>query len=353
MDILLDIPQVRSIYRKKKKKKKEKKHGTTKSESLFFILASSLFYTPPESDFPLSSCVGGAAENTGGGVGLTSSITSSSLTNAAVAGGTEEKATRPNDIATAAPVETYTSPICGGSDIDDVTIPVETKGSDSEESNSDTSVEEPVDPLICEDDSSTLPNCEVEDGRLPIEYHAKKICDHVARHRVTIIHGETGCGKSSTVPIMLMKSHDEAWDRVQQSSNRSANENNSDDTLPINGYAKMFVTQPRRIAARSLCARVQSILSSENKEAIPAVGLRLGGGERSIDTGNTKIWFATTGYVVLLLAHHPERFRDHSHLVLDEVHERSIDTDVLCLLARKLLHANQHIKLVLMSATVS
>jgi HrpA-like RNA helicase len=57
--------------------------------------------------------------------------------------------------------------------------------------------------------------------------------------------------------------------------------------------------------------------------------------------------------VVLLLAHHMEMFQKHSHLVIDEVHERSIDTDILCLLARRLLHSHPTIRLVLMSATVA
>ena len=38
----------------------------------------------------------------------------------------------------------------------------------------------------------------------------------------------------------------------------------------------------------------------------------------------------------------PRAFQDHSHLIIDEVHERSIDTDILCLLARRLLHAPHH-----------
>jgi HrpA-like RNA helicase len=164
---------------------------------------------------------------------------------------------------------------------------------------------------------------------------------------VTIIHGETGCGKSSTVPVMLMKSHDAQWDKLKKRKLHAAaavstNGNKDgatlegdDGMLPITGYAKMFVTQPRRIAARSLCERVRQSLvalaaakksqnDDDDEEIIEAsvesiVGLRLGHGERTNDSASTRIWFATTGYVVLLLAHHPEKFNDHSHLVLDEV----------------------------------
>lgn len=54
-----------------------------------------------------------------------------------------------------------------------------------------------------------------------------------------------------------------------------------------------------------------------------------------------------------LLANHPEHFNRMSHLVIDEIHERSVDTDILCLLCRRLLETNPHIRLVLMSATLA
>ena len=55
------------------------------------------------------------------------------------------------------------------------------------------------------------------------------------------------------------------------------------------------------------------------------------------EVDDTQIYFVTTGYLVRLLAHHPEAFYTHTHLIIDEVHERSVDGDILCLLARRLL----------------
>lgn len=49
----------------------------------------------------------------------------------------------------------------------------------------------------------------------------------------------------------------------------------------------------------------------------------------------------------------PERFNDISHLIIDEVHERSVDTDILCLLCRRLMITNKDIRLILMSATLA
>eukprot|EP00635_Sarcinochrysidales_sp_CCMP3193_P009447 CAMPEP_0118893450 /NCGR_PEP_ID=MMETSP1166-20130328/2650_1 /TAXON_ID=1104430 /ORGANISM="Chrysoreinhardia sp, Strain CCMP3193" /LENGTH=1646 /DNA_ID=CAMNT_0006832261 /DNA_START=151 /DNA_END=5091 /DNA_ORIENTATION=+ len=157
---------------------------------------------------------------------------------------------------------------------------------------------------------------------LPIDAHEEEILGHVGRNRVTILVGETGSGKSSRTPMMLL------------------------DQDP---KARMFVSQPRRIAARTLCDRVRASLPQERRKEI---GLRLGHGERDEDRG-TRLWFATTGYLVRLIASYPNALERHTHLVIDEVHERSVDGEVLCLLARRLLQTNQKIRLILMSATLS
>ena len=81
------------------------------------------------------------------------------------------------------------------------------------------------------------------------------------------------------------------------------------------------------------------------------VGMRMGFGVKD-ESEETIIHFVTTGYIVRLLAHHPESFSEHTHLIIDEVHERSVDGDLLCLLARRLLEYNPNIHLVLMSATI-
>ena len=153
---------------------------------------------------------------------------------------------------------------------------------------------------------------------LPIDAHREEILDTIARNRVTIISGETGCGKSSRLPLMLLED---------------------------NPKARMFVSQPRRIAARSLCDRVRQTLGDE-------VGLRLGFGERDEVVGKTRLWFCSTGYLVRLVAAHPQALRGHTHLIVDEVHERSVDTEILCLLLKRLVDQHPSIRVVLMSATV-
>lgn len=158
-------------------------------------------------------------------------------------------------------------------------------------------------------------------GELPVDKYRDEIIHRVERDRVTIIHGETGCGKSSRLPVILLE-HCESSGKP----------------------CRMMISQPRRIAASSLMKRLRTTLGEK-------VGMRMGHGVKD-EFESTAIHFVTTGYLVRLLAHHPEQFNKHTHLIIDEVHERSVDGDLLCLLARKLLESNPNIRLILMSATI-
>ncbi len=168
----------------------------------------------------------------------------------------------------------------------------------------------------------------VERPILPIDDHEEKIIETIQANRVTIIHGETGCGKSSRVPVMILEAPC------------------PEPSLP---QVKMFISQPRRIAAASLVERVRSCEPKHRQK----FALRMGHGHREYESNQTQAWFVTTGYLTRLLANHPERFNNVTHLVIDEVHERSVDTDILCLLCRRLLESNTRIRLVLMSATMA
>ena len=163
---------------------------------------------------------------------------------------------------------------------------------------------------------------------LPVDEHEEKILDSIKRNRVTIIQGETGCGKSSRVPVMIM---------------------NAPPPDPALTDVKLFISQPRRIAAKALVERLRATEPDIGRK----VALRMGHGTREYENSGTKAWFVTTGYLVRLLAKKPENFEKVSHVVIDEVHERSVDTDILCLLCRRLLQSNRHIRLILMSATLA
>lgn len=169
---------------------------------------------------------------------------------------------------------------------------------------------------------------------LPVFQHRHEILANVANNQITIIQGETGCGKSTSVPQFLL-----------------------DDALrgpPSERPINIFVTQPRRIAAIELANTVAGMRQSnefdEDGQVGKVIGYRIG--QKQMVSSKTKITYVTTGYMVERLIHDPDALQKITHLVLDEVHERSMDVDLLLLLLRLQLSNNEHLRLVIMSATM-
>jgi len=148
--------------------------------------------------------------------------------------------------------------------------------------------------------------------------------------KVTIISGETGSGKSTQAVQFILD------DLIQ---------NNSASTVNI------ICTQPRRISALGLADRVAD-------ERCGIVGQEVGysiKGDSKQSPGMTKITFVTTGVLLRRLQSSDnvlEALADVSHVVIDEVHERTLDTDFLMTLLRDVLEQREDLRLVLMSATL-
>ncbi|CAI5731946.1 unnamed protein product [Peronospora destructor] len=170
---------------------------------------------------------------------------------------------------------------------------------------------------------------------LPVFGHRQEILDNVMENQLTIIQGETGCGKSTSVPQFLY----ESWAR-----NCATNER------PVN----IYVTQPRRIAVIELANTVARMREGnefgEDGQVGKVIGYRIG--QKQLISSNTKITYVTTGYMVERLIHDPDALQNITHLVLDEVHERSMDVDLLLLLLKLQLKDHSHLRLVIMSATM-
>lgn len=80
--------------------------------------------------------------------------------------------------------------------------------------------------------------------QLPVFQHRQKVLDALRRHRVVVVAGETGSGKSTQIPQFILE-----------------------DLLVGGGDAQpcnVVVTQPRRISAMSLASRVSQELGSED-----------------------------------------------------------------------------------------
>ncbi|KAG7119162.1 putative helicase C15C4.05 like protein [Verticillium longisporum] len=157
----------------------------------------------------------------------------------------------------------------------------------------------------------------------------QQVVDTVDREQVVIICGETGCGKSTQVPSFLLEHQ-----------------------LAQGKPCKIYCTEPRRISAISLARRVSEELGEGRGDigtprSLVGYSIRL----EANTSKETRLVFATTGIVMRMLEGSND-LREVTHLVLDEVHERSIDSDFLLIVLKKLMLRRKDLKVVLMSATV-
>ncbi|KAL2162528.1 hypothetical protein VTH06DRAFT_7442 [Thermothelomyces fergusii] len=164
---------------------------------------------------------------------------------------------------------------------------------------------------------------------LPMWQFRQQVVDIVEREQVVIVCGETGCGKSTQVPSFLLEHQ-----------------------LLQGRPCKIYCTEPRRISAISLARRVSEELGEGRGDlgtnrSLVGYSIRL----ESSTARETRLVYATTGILMRMLEGSND-LQDITHLVLDEVHERSIDSDFLLIVLKKLLLRRKDLKVVLMSATV-
>lgn len=165
--------------------------------------------------------------------------------------------------------------------------------------------------------------------QLPIWEHRQQIMDTISANQVTILCAETGAGKSTQVPSFVLQSQ-----------------------LSTGHDSRILVTQPRRISAISLARRVSEELGEQRSEigtrkSLVGFAIRL----ESKVSSTTRITYVTTG-VLLRMLESSKNLEDLDYLLLDEVHERTMDLDLLFIALRRLLQRRQDLKIVLMSATI-
>ena len=155
---------------------------------------------------------------------------------------------------------------------------------------------------------------------LPIYQNRQEIIKAVQGHQVIIVAGETGCGKTTHVPLMCL------------------------EALGTNA-GKIVCTQPRRIAAISLARFVSSLVP----DAPETIGYKV----RFRDTikPDTRISFVTDGIVLAETTSDP-LLRHYDCIIIDEAHERSINIDFLLGYMRWLLPKRPELKLIISSATL-
>ena len=161
------------------------------------------------------------------------------------------------------------------------------------------------------------------DPALPIVARRDEIRAAVERHSVVIVCGETGSGKTTQLPKMLLEMAGE-----EKRAGRIGH------------------TQPRRIAARSVAARIAEELGAE-------LGGVVGCKVRFHDQvgPRTAIKLMTDG-ILLAETQGDRELREYDTLILDEAHERSLNIDFLLGYAKRLVERRPALRVVVTSATI-
>ncbi|RHZ52792.1 hypothetical protein Glove_457g47 [Diversispora epigaea] len=172
------------------------------------------------------------------------------------------------------------------------------------------------------DGSAWIPD--IKQTQLPIEKRKDDIVNIIRGNRVVVLSGSTGCGKSTQVPQYIL-----------------------DDCLQKGEPVNIICTQPRRIAATSLAHRV----ASERDTPISGqVGFHIGG-KGGYSTA-TRLRYVTTGILLEMLK--MDRYlRSYTHVIMDEIHERNVDDDLMMAHLCAIMRQNPSLKLIVMSATMN
>lgn len=165
--------------------------------------------------------------------------------------------------------------------------------------------------------------------KLPSYTMKEEIIKVINANRVTVISGETGCGKTTQVTQFILD------DYIMRGKGSKCN---------------VVCTQPRRISAISVAERVASERAEPcGRGNSTGYQIRL---ESQLPRKKGSILYCTTG-IVLQWLQSDQSLANVSHIVLDEIHERNLQSDVLMAIVKDLLNCRPDLKVILMSATLN
>ncbi|CCH42714.1 Pre-mRNA-splicing factor [Wickerhamomyces ciferrii] len=158
---------------------------------------------------------------------------------------------------------------------------------------------------------------------LPVYQYRTELLEAIKQHQVLIVVGETGSGKTTQLPQYLFE-----------------------DGYSSKGL-KIACTQPRRVAAMSVAARVADEMGVR-------IGHEVGYSVRFDDKTNEKtvVKYMTDGMLLREFLTDPE-LSDISALMIDEAHERTLSTDILFGLVKDIAKHRPDLRLLISSATMN
>jgi len=161
-------------------------------------------------------------------------------------------------------------------------------------------------------------------SELPVSREVNQIKQVIQNNQITLICGETGSGKTTQLPKILLEL----------------------------GYAASGIighTQPRRIAARSLAARIGQELGQTPQSEFNLVGYKMRFHDRT--SSSTAIKLMTDG-ILLQEIQTDKLLLQYSALIIDEVHERSLNIDFILGYLQQLIKSRPDLKIIITSATL-
>uniref|UniRef100_A0A8D8YRQ8 Probable ATP-dependent RNA helicase YTHDC2 n=1 Tax=Cacopsylla melanoneura TaxID=428564 RepID=A0A8D8YRQ8_9HEMI len=159
---------------------------------------------------------------------------------------------------------------------------------------------------------------------LPVTQYKGHIMQTILKNQVLILTGDTGSGKSTQVPQIILEHY-------------------RDSKQPV----RIICSQPRRISAVTVAERVAYEI---NESVGNTVGYQIRLESRS--SGKTVLTYCTNGVLIRTLMGGDSIVNTLTHLIIDEVHERDRSTDFLLIVLKELLLQCRNLRLILMSATL-
>ncbi|WP_028115364.1 ATP-dependent RNA helicase HrpA [Ferrimonas senticii] len=156
---------------------------------------------------------------------------------------------------------------------------------------------------------------------LPVSERRDEIAKAIAGHQVVIVAGETGSGKTTQLPKICME-------------------------LGRGSRGLIGHTQPRRLAARAVAARVAEELNSELGEH---VGFKVRFADQTSSDSYVKLM---TDGILLAEIQHDRWLDQYDTIIIDEAHERSLNIDFILGYLKQLLPKRPDLKVVITSATI-